>query len=209
MFFTRSLPARLKAYPPARPPWGDGDAEAALARLLAMKDERLARLSGLLAHAGIDLAGGLAAASPRGLCEALDAWVAREWVALARSLPRGFETRWRAASWDEKERVPFSIALDTGLAVGELLRRHRPGHDWEVDRFDDHVADGQPEAGEVVVLDPTLPQDADDPLVFDALGTSLSRLLDIGLRLGSPWTFCDAIARQLHAGPGWPDITAL
>ncbi len=200
--------SRLRDYPPAESPWPDGDPDAALARVLAMKDARLAHLSGLLAQAGIDLAAGLSNASPRPLCEALDAWVARDWQALAGSLPRGFQMP-RQGAWNDKERLPFSVALDTGLALGELLRRHRPGLAWGVDRFDGHIVDDEPGANDVVVLDPALPADARDPLVFDAFGTACSRLLDLAYKLGSSWTFCDAIARQLHEGPGWPDISAL
>ena len=201
------LTSRLRDYPAADSPWRDGDADAALARVLAIKDARLASLSALLAQAGIDLAAGLADASPRPLCEALDAWVARDWRALADGLPRGFEDHWRGP-WGDRERVPFSVALDTGLALGELLRRHRPRLAWGVDRFDDHIVDDEPGAGDVVVLDPALPIEARDPLVFDALGTACARLWNVALKLGSPWTFGDAIARQLHEGPGWPDIAA-
>ena len=202
------LPSRLRDYPPAESPWADGDPDAVLARVLAMKDARLARLSGLLAHARIDLPAGLADKSPRALCEALDAWVDRDWRALADCLPRSFQQP-RQGAWNDQERLPFSVALDTGLALGELLRRHRPGFVWGVDRFDDHVVDGESGANDVVVLDPSLPAEASDPLVFDAFGTAYSRLLDLACKLGSPSTFCDAIARQLHEGPGWPDITAL
>lgn len=207
MFGWLFLPSRLRDYPPAESPWADGDADAVLTRVMAMKEVRLARLSGLLVHAGIDLPAGLADKSPRPLCEALDAWVDRDWPALARRLPRGFQQP-RQGPWSDQERLPFSIALDTGLALGELLRRHRPGFVWGVDRFDDHVVDDESGANDVVVLDPTLPADASDPLVFDAFAAAYSRLLDLAYELGSDWTFCDAIARQLHDGPGWPDITA-
>jgi hypothetical protein len=207
MFGRHFLSSRLRDYPPAESPWADGDPDAALARVLATKEVRLARLSGLLAHAGIDLPAGLAGKSPRPLCEALDAWVDRDWPALAECLPRGFRQP-RQGAWNDQERLPFSVALDTGLALGELLRRHRPGLAWGVDRFDDHVVDDESGANDVVVLDPSLAADAGDPLVFDAFGTAYSRLLDLACKLG-PWTFCDAIARQLHDGPGWPDITAL
>ena len=208
MFSKRALTTALRDYPAADSPWAGGDPDVALARVLAMKEARLAHLSRLLAHADVDLAAGLSDASPRPLCEALDAWVARDWRALADGLPRGFQEP-RQGAWHDKERLAFSVALDTGLALGELLRRHRPGFAWGVDRFDDHVVDDEAGANDVVVLDPALPADARDPLVFDALGTSYARLLDIAYRLGSSWTFCDAIARQLHDGPGWPDIAAL
>lgn len=203
------LPSRLRDYPVAESPWAGGDCDVALARILAMKDARLAHLSGLLSHAGIDLAAGLANPSPRPLCEALDAWVAREWPALARSLPRGFQESGAGGAWSDRERLPFSVALDTGLALGELLRRHRPGFAWGVDRFEDHIVDDEAGANDVVVLDPALPADARDPLVFDAFGAAYSRLLDLAYRLGSPWTFGDAIARQLFDGEGWPDIAKL
>lgn len=202
------LPSRLRDYPIVESPWVGGDPDAALARILAMKDARLAHLSGLLSHAGIDLAAGLSGASPRPLCQALDAWVDREWPALARSLPRGFQPS-NEGAWSAGARLPFSVALDTGLALGELLRRHRPGFEWGVDRFDDHVVDGEPGANDIVVLDPALPADASDPLVFDAFGAAYSRLLDLDRKLGARWTFCDAIARQLFDGQGWPDITKL
>lgn len=208
MFGWHFLSSRLRDYPPAESPWADGDPDAALARVQAIKEVRLARLSGLLAHAGIDLPGGLADKSPRPLCEALDAWVDRDWAALAQRLPRSFRQP-RQGAWNDQERLPFSVALDTGLALGELLRRHRPGFAWGVDRFDDHVADDESGANDVVVLDPSLAADAGNPLVFDAFGAAYSRLFDLAYKLGSPWTFCDAIARQLHDGPGWPDITAL
>lgn len=208
MFFKRALPRALRDYPPAESPWADGDADRTLARLLGMKEARLAHLSRLLAGAGIDLAAGLVHASPRPLCESLDAWVARDWPALGRSLPRGFAQP-QQGGWREQERVPFSVALDTGLALGELLLRHRPGYAWGVDRFDDHIADDEAGANDVVVLDPALPENARDPLVFDAFGTAYACLLDFAYELGSSWSFSEAIARQLHEGPGWPDITAL
>lgn len=207
-FVARALRVRLRDYPCVESPWFDGDADAALARVLAMKEERLGCLSGLLAQAGIDLSAGLAAASPRPLCQALDAWVARDWPALAATLPRGFRQP-RAGAWNDEECLAFSVALDTGLALGELLRRHRPRMAWDVDRFDDHIVDDEAGANDVVVLDPALPHDARDPLVFDAFGAAYSCLLDFAYKLGSKWTFSDAIARQLHEGPGWPDITAL
>jgi hypothetical protein len=208
MFFRRALPKAFGDYPPAGSPWADADPDKALARVLAMKQSRLAHLTGLLAAAGIDLAAGLAYASPRPLCQALDAWVARDWPALARSLPPGFSEP-RQARWSDQQRVPFSVALDTGLALGELLLRHRPGLAWGVYRFDDHIADDEAGANDVVVLDPALPPDARDPLVFDAFGTAYWCLLDFAYKLRSGWTFSDAIARQLHEGPGWPDIDAL
>lgn len=207
-FVTRALRARLRDYPCAESPWSDGDPDATLARVLAMKEARLGCLSGLLAHAGIDLAAGLADASPRPLCQALDAWVARDWPALARTLPRGFAEP-RAGAWNDAECLAFSIALDAGLALGELLLRHRPHMAWGVDRFDDHIADDEAGANDVVVLDPTLPAGARDPLVFDAFGTAYWCLLDFAYKLRSGWTFSDAMARQLHQGPGWPDIDAL
>ncbi len=208
MFFKRALPRAMRDYPPAESPWAHRDPDKALACVLAMRQTRLAHLTRLLAAAGIDLAAGLAHASPRPLCQSLDAWVARDWPALGRSLPRGFAQP-RQGPWSDKERVPFSIALDTGLAVGELLLRHRPGFAWGVDRFDDHIVDDEAGANDVVVLDPTLPHDARDPLVFDAFGTAYWCLLDYAYKLESGWTFSDAIARQLHEGPGWPDINAL
>jgi len=209
MFFGGTLLRAWRDYPPAESPWADGDPDRALACVLEMKQARLAHLSRVLSHAGIDLAAGLAAASPRPLCQALDAWVAQDWPALAKGLPRGFDAHWRGARWNDRERVAFSVAFDTGLALGELLRRHRPGFALGVDRFDDHIADDQAGAGDVVVLDPSLPQDAADPLVFDAFGVSFCRLLDLAAGLGPPWTFGEAIARQLHEGPGWPDIESL
>lgn len=200
------LPAALSEHPLAEPPWSDGDGAAALARLRAVKARRLALLGILLRHWDIDLDAGLRAESPAPLCRALDRWAARTWPALADRPEVGDPARWLARTWAPRDRLAYTLALDAGIALGELLRRHRPALAWGVDDFEDHVADGEESAGRVVVLDPALPADARDPLVFDALAVAWTRLQAMALGQDGFFTFADELARQLHQGNGFPSL---
>jgi hypothetical protein len=202
------LPAALSEHPLAEPPWSDGEGAAALARLRAIKARRLVLFGELLRPWGIDLEAGLRAASPAPLCRALDQWAARTWPALADRPEVGDPARWLARTWAPRDRLAYTLALDVGIALGELLRRHRPALAWGVDDFDDHVADGDESAGRVVVLDPAQPADARDPRVFDALCTAWARLQAMALGQDGFFSFADELARQLHDGTGFPSLEA-
>jgi hypothetical protein len=205
MFESSFLPAALREHPLAEPPWSDGDGAAALARLRATKTRRLASFGQLLRRWGIELDAGLRGDSPLALCRSLDHWVARAWPPLADRAEVAEPARWLARAWAPSDRLIYTLVLDVGLALGELLRRHRPALAWGVDDFEDHLARADESAGRVVLLDPTLPADAREPQVFDTLSAAYARLQAMarGQEDDTP-TLAQALEGQLRAAPRAP-----
>lgn len=165
------LAARLATYPaytPPHPGFGDqlseADARANLDDLLTRRSERLAALGRLLAAYDIDLAAGLATPDPAAFLEALQRWTLATWPSVYdRDLAR-------PQAWRETDRagseIVYSLLLDVGIALGEIVIARRPDYAWTLDldpasRRDDMASWRRP----VVRLasDPAIPT----PIQFD------------------------------------------
>ncbi|HUG23536.1 hypothetical protein [Piscinibacter sp.] len=174
--FRRNTP--LRAYPADMRPWRAGPGEPALEALRASRLRRLQRLSGWLSRSGIDLAAALDAAEPTALAEtlrALDAWSLGHWPPIA-CREWAWPEKFHAGDWPDGEQASvYTLLVDTGVVLGELLRRHRPGLDWAVDTYDAHGADGVAAYGRVLILDPAVPLGSLTPPVYDAIDEAFMR----------------------------------
>jgi hypothetical protein len=151
------LARRLADYPPYRAPhagpakrWTPAQARENLQYMLAHRDERLAALAGLLRDDGIDPAPALAGADPLPLVDQLWAWAEANWPALRRP-EQATLAHWHATTRDGSD-IAFSMLFDTGLLLGELIRRKDPRWTWALDEDADNVRDGMTSAMRPVLL---------------------------------------------------------
>jgi hypothetical protein len=170
---TRQL---LANYPADAPLWRDGDGEPALRCLLAQRRARLNRLAQVLKVSGIDLPAGLLDADPTSLADVLDEFCNGVWKGFARR-DTALSDRWRQCEWsDGREARCLTLATDVGIALGERAIACDPQRwAWGVDAYQAHEADGVESFGQVVVLDPTVPQADLSPPILDALDLSYGR----------------------------------
>jgi hypothetical protein len=183
----------LRSYPPEAPPWQAGQGEPERVALLTSRARRLERLAGLLSGFDIDLAAGLGVAEPSVLAGMLDTWSLTQWPAIARrewAFPEPFD----APSWaDAKQASVYTLIVDVGVALGELVLRHRPGLAWAVDRYEAHAADGVKSFGRALLLDPTQPVESPAPAVYDAIAEAFMRYQSLALNDGAPGRFIEGM----------------
>lgn len=186
----------LRSYPADMPPWRAGPGQPALEALLASRLRRLQRMSELLRSSGIDLAAALDAAEPSALAETLgviDAWSIDHWPPIARR-EWAWPEKFHAGDWPDGEQASvYTLVVDMGVVLGELLRRHRPGLAWAVDAYDAHGADGVSAYGRVLVLDPAVPLGSLTPPVYDAIGEAFMRYQSLAFNDGMPGRFLDGM----------------
>lgn len=167
-----ALARRLQGYPawalpypgvPERPE----EQQANLQYWLQHRDERLAALQAFFAE---DLPGGVLAAGLqaggdwRAASSALHLWM----NAHVEALPRGkFTSRngWMHSKRAGDEAV-YSLLLDIGLYLGELIIRHRPGYQWTIDADPIRASQDLPTLGRVVLEGPR-PPGHELPLILD------------------------------------------
>lgn len=136
------LPELLAAYPQYRAPHpGPPKAltrkqcDANLAYLLEQRPARLAAIGALVRHFGIDLAGGLAAADPRPLLQALHAWSRAEWpdifVADLTRYEDGYP-RWLASDKGGRH-IALSMLMDVAIVLGDIVVARRSDYAWRLD----------------------------------------------------------------------------
>lgn len=151
------LAQRLAHYPPYRAPhagppqcWSPAQARDNLDDLLAHRDERLAALAGLLREYGIDPAPALAGGDPLPLVDQLHEWAGATWPTLPPPDAQA-RARWLASSRDGAD-IPFSLALDVALLLGELIRRRDRRWTWALDEDPVNRRDGMLTAMRPVLL---------------------------------------------------------
>jgi len=151
------LASRLAGYPAYRAPhagpprqWTPAQARENLQYLLAHLDERLAALSALLRAQGIDPAPALAGGDPLPLVDQLHDWATAAWPALLRP-GQSTLSHWLASS-REGGNIAFSMALDTALLLGELIRRRDPRWTWALDEDAGNRRDGMVSAMRPVLM---------------------------------------------------------
>jgi hypothetical protein len=192
----------VRGYPAEAPPWQAGDGGPELAALLASRPHRLQRLAGLLSGSGIDLAAAADAAEPTALVsalDALDAWSLGRWPAIARC-DWAWPEHFRAPNWSGGEQASvYTLIVDLGVALGELLMRHHPRLAWAVDDYEAHIVDGASSAGRVVVLDPEVPTESLTPAVYDAIDAAFMRYQSLAFADGVPGLFLDGMRPLLWA----------
>ncbi|CEJ13978.1 hypothetical protein BN1110_04305 [bacterium YEK0313] len=136
------LPGLLAAYPQYRAPHpGPPKAvtrkqcDANLAYLLEQRPARLAALGELVGRFGIDLAGGLAAADPRPLLDALHAWSRAEWPAIVIEGLTGYGDGYPRWLGSDKggQHIALSMLMDVAIVLGETVVARRPDYAWRLD----------------------------------------------------------------------------
>lgn len=188
----------------ASPPWRTGTGAVELASLRATRDERLARLDARLVADGLTAS----SADPLDTVAALDRWTRVAWPRTLRA-DDAEPSRFRAAAWAPPRRAAlYAQVVDVGVMLGEAVRRLRPGWDWGLDTFDDHVADGVASAGRVVVRDLGLPDDNRAPVACDTIDIAFVRCQALAWRDARFETFLAALRpalwethRRLYVGP--------
>jgi len=199
--FESRHPRLLRAYPADPPPWRGGDGAPELQALLRSRAQRLARLATVLAAFDIDLDPALAATDITGPADALDQWSLAHWPAVARR-EWAWPQPWRERDWPDDGRASvYTLIVDVGLVLGELLLRHRPQLAWAVDAYPAHEADGAASFGRAVVLDPGVALDAPAPPVCDVLDQVFMRYQSLALHDGEPGRFIDGLRPLLWGVP--------
>jgi len=108
-----------------------------LAYLLANKSDRLNGLSTLLEQFNIDVAAGFASDTPDGLINDLYQWSGEHWKDYHDK--NHLRKQWLQSDRSGQDLI-YSLAMDTALALGDLLIQHRPTYDWGVDLDVDNIA---------------------------------------------------------------------
>ena len=166
-------PRLLRGYAAEPPPWHRGTGAAELEALLASRQRRLARLQARLGTSSIDLQQG----APLDTLAAVDAWTATDW-------PRAMRRRWAdpvvdpLADWPRAgglQAVAYTMVIDVGVALGEIVRRLAPSITWGVDRFEDHAADGAASFDRAVLLGPGVSLGATAHAVASPLDLAMMR----------------------------------
>ncbi|AZZ90145.1 MULTISPECIES: hypothetical protein [unclassified Hahella] len=128
----------LKDYPPYQAPHSQEpfsltieQAYANLNYLIAEKANRLVIYGELLRKFGLDLDEGLHNASPEAFLRDLHAWAYKHW-------PEVYEPHLaRKDIWLNSKRdgdhIVFSMLMDTAIALGEIVVKHRPRTYWGLD----------------------------------------------------------------------------
>jgi hypothetical protein len=106
-------------------------AEANLAYLLDHKEERLAIVSALLSQFDLDAPAALSADGPRPFLDGLWRWSCAEWPAV---YDPGFVAIdvWLDSSREGPE-IIFSMLMDVGILLGELVLVRRSDYHWALD----------------------------------------------------------------------------
>jgi hypothetical protein len=186
----------LADYPPYRIPHrGPGrrlslaQAEANLAYLLDHKEERLAIVSALLTQFGLDAAAGLSADDPRPFLDGLWRWSCAEWPAVHDPAFMPIDV-WLNSSREGPE-IIFSMLMDVGILLGELVLVQRSDYHWVLD------LDQQNAAEMVSWQRPVLLRPADNvvPVIFfdleDTARTSYVRCT------GTPYRMLNDLGREV------------
>jgi hypothetical protein len=155
--------------------------------ITATRQRRIDRLAARLAEDGLvwvdPLPSGEAALDALDL---LDDWTWSTW----RGRLRFDDMQWpafRTSPWpDGAVGGLFTEIADVGFAIADVACTLRPDLVWSVDDYVGHAVDGVETAGELVLLDPSVPLDATDPQVIDCFGTAMLRAMQAALRDEAP-----------------------
>ncbi len=165
------LAARLKDYPPYDIPHAgpanaldEREANENLEFFLEQKSARLDALDTLLHDEGIALKASLAVGKVLPLVDELHQWADSTWPG-AIAIERRDRDVWRCTHYRDED-ILYAVALDTAVALGELVCFHQPRFEWAIDRLPDNVADGMPSVNRVVLIGPA-PEPHMFPTVLD------------------------------------------
>jgi hypothetical protein len=125
------------------------------------KEKRLNHLAALLSHYSIDLHENLYTGDYRPLVKSLYEWFGKLWPT---TIKPEFATRdvWRVTD-RQREQILYSVAMDLGIALGEIIISRRPSYSWGLDLDPKNISDQMPTARRVVILAPS--QIANDRLI--------------------------------------------
>ncbi len=154
------LAARLKEYPPYEIPHpgppkalSEREANENLEFFLDQRTGRIDALDTLLREDGIALKDSLASGTVSPLVDQLHQWADSTWPGAIAAERRDRDV-WQCTHY-RGEDILYAVALDTSVALGELVRFHQPRFEWAIDRLPDNVADGMPSVNRVVLISPS------------------------------------------------------
>lgn len=131
---------------------------------LAERQERLNALGSLLASFGLDLGKGLEASDPEPFLKSLQDWTVATWPGLYDPSLAKLEVWWNTRRRGRE--IVYSMLLDVGIALGEMVVRRRPDYAWTLDLDPDNKRDEMDSYQRPVVRltdDPAIPS----PIDFD------------------------------------------
>ena len=120
---------------------------------LAHKSERINHLANLLAHFDIDLHSHLLQGEYQGLIQQLYQWACSEWLTAIHTEHTTWET-WRTTH-RQGEHILYSVAMDTSIALGEIIISRQPTFKWALDLDPDNIKDQMPSANRIVLAAPS------------------------------------------------------
>jgi hypothetical protein len=176
------LARRLRSYPAytaphAGPPsgWTREQAQDNLQYLLDHRDQRLATLSALLQHEGIQVQPALAGGDAAALLAALQRWALEQWP-LIRKPHLTHRDAW-LRSTRAGDDIAYSMLMDLAILLGELIVRRRPSIHWGLDLDEINGRDGMVSFMRPVLLAPR-PGLAPEPLDVEAIVVGRLRNID-------------------------------
>ena len=120
----------------------------------ANKHQRLDALHTLVGQHGIELKPSLYNGQHQPMIDALYQWAQSEWLT-AVSNDVANRSVWRDTH-RQAEQIIYSVAMDTAIALGEIVKHHRPAFAWAIDLDPDNINDGMSSARRVVLQAPSL-----------------------------------------------------
>lgn len=106
-------------------------AEANLKYLLDHREQRISHITGLLGTFGVDVSGAAKGGDHRMFLDQLYEWIKKEWPGIYDRRLDDHEV-WYASSRSGKE-IVFSMLMDLGILLGQIILDRRPEYAWQVD----------------------------------------------------------------------------
>jgi hypothetical protein len=106
-------------------------AEANLKYLLDHREQRISHITGLLATFGVDVSGAAKGGDHRMFLDQLYEWIKKEWPGIYNRRLDDAEV-WHASSKAGTE-IVFSMLMDLGILLGQIILDRRPEYAWQLD----------------------------------------------------------------------------